>query len=340
VGKNKMKEKHTKPSFEGIKPIANPTFEEATRVAQERRNKWQSERPYVERADIKIDTQWPVTIFFIGDVHFGSVYCDYDLFQRDMKAINETPNAFVVWMSNLIDNAIPSMFGDSTMQNVMTPHDQAKAMNHLIQTMDKNGKCLGAVRSPCHEGWLWKKGGVDINEIIFANTHMPLLDNGGTLQIKLSQAEYNVALFHQFGPFNSNFNKSHAAQQMQRLVLQGKADIVALAHSHYGEVMQTFYGVGANRKDVVYVRSGSYKGNVSGILNYTPDMWIKDQRGTDGEPGGEAVMLRSDKREMLPFLNPLQALEAQKAFYYMSQIQAAGALHNLDRFLQAQRRRK
>jgi hypothetical protein len=181
---------------------------------------------------------------------------------------------------------------------------------------------------------LWKRSGVDVNELLFADTSFPKLDNGGILTIQMASVEYKMALFHKFGPFGSHFNKSHPAQQMQRLVLAGEADVVALAHSHYGESLQTYYGVGTQRHDVVYLRTGTYKGNVSGKIDNTPDMWIRDRAGTDGEPSGEAVMFRGDRREMQAFLKLETALDFHNALYVTERLTAIGVLGKINQILE------
>lgn len=323
---------HIQPDFIDVR-IPVTTFADTLKLAQVRRDEYQEKRPYQEQATVLIPTEWPITIFTIGDVHYGSVYCDTDRFMRDITMIRETPNAYMVLMSNLIDNASPRQFPDSMLANSMTPNDQAQGMNHLIRELDEEGKIIGAVKSPCHSGWLWKNAGVDMNDLLFAETHFPRLDNGGILTLSMADAQYRMALFHQFGPFGSHFNKSHPAQQMQRLVLAGEADIVALAHSHYGEALQTYYGVGSHRRDVVYLRTGTYKGNVSGKIENTPDMWIRDKAGTDGEPSGEAVMLRGDRREMQAFLKPETAIDFHRALYMAELLTAQGVIGKLNEII-------
>ncbi len=327
-----IEQEHSTPEFEGVRrPIL--TWKESLVVADARRTQWQEKRPYTESAEVTLDTGGPVTIFGMGDWHYGSVYCDTDTLRRDLNAIAATPNAYMVLMSNLIDNGNPSQFPDSMLANSMTPHDQVKAINDLVKGLDEKGKIIGAVKSPCHEGWLWKKSGVDINELLFEDTTFPLLDNGGKLTVHLPGQDYKGYLFHQTGPFNSNFNKSHNVQQMQRLLLRGDADFVMAAHNHVGEAMQTYYGVGSRRTDVAYLRTGSYKGNVSGDPVVTPDMWNRDQRGSDGEPGAESIMLFPRKRVMQTFLRPEQALEFHKAMYTMAGLEAAGIIGRVNEII-------
>ena len=331
---------HTPPEFTDVRrPVL--TWEDGLEVAKDRKKLWEEKRIYTESAHVVIPTPLPATIFTISDVHFGSIYSDMDKFQEDITMIEDTPNAYMIFLSNLIDNGNPSQFSDSMLVNALTPHDQAKAMNDLIKRLDGKGKILGAVKSPCHEGWTWKKMGIDINELLFADTQFPTLDNGGMLEVELGDVVYNIGMFHQFGPWNSNLNKSHAPQQLQRLLLQGQADVVAVAHSHTGEVLHTYYGKGTKRTSPVYIRSGSYKGNVSGVVGGSPDMWITDRAGVDGEPGGESVMLFPHKKEMAPHLKPEVAIEFQKSLYLNYQLMSLGLVGGeLDKVIASYQKRQ
>lgn len=327
-----MKIEHSAPQFVDLKDRSTD-FGKLLSVAEARRQQWQQERPYQMEATVKLDTQWPVLGTAIGDVHFGSVYCDMGMFLDHVDSIRRQPNAYIVFMSNLIDNAMPGQFPDSMLANGLNPQEQAHAFNDLVKTLDREHKVLGAIRSGCHEGWTWKHTGQDVNELLFQGTEFPLLDNGGLLHIQLPDAEYTMALYHQMGPFNSNFNKNHGLQQMNRLVQMGKPDILIGAHNHVAESMQTFYGTGTQRKDVVYLRSGCYKGNVAGVRGNSPDMWAQDKFAKDGEPGGESVMMRADRKEMLPFLKLETGLEVHRAIMDTQRLQAVGALGRIREIL-------
>src|SRR4030066_2362649 len=42
-------------------------------------------------------TTRPIVIFFIGDVHWGSIFTDHERFHREIEGIKSTPGAFLVW---------------------------------------------------------------------------------------------------------------------------------------------------------------------------------------------------------------------------------------------------
>ena len=269
------------------------TFEDGEKIMRPKRRLWKQTKMHHSNARVEIPTEYPILISPIGDVHWGSLYTDGDRFRRDIDYIADTPGMYMVLMSNMIDNALPAQYPDSMLVAGLNPEEQVASMRSIVKELDKKGKVLGAVQSACHEGWTWKHAGQDINRLLYEGLTFPVLENGGQLSIKLGNVLYRMVLFHQIGPFESNFNKTHALKQMSRMQRR-KADILVGAHKHYAEADHDYVGRGSERKDVVFLRTGTYK---------LDDRWATDRGYTGGEPGGVSVMLYGDKRRMVPFLD-------------------------------------
>src|SRR3972149_4295757 len=111
------------------------------------------------------------------------------------------------------------------LNNSIPPDQQVIRMRAIMQDLNSKGKVLAVVSNPCHEGWTWKHTGQDINAMIFGfeGRRFPVLDNGSILKVAIGKGDnyvtYNIALYHQVGPFESNFNETHALRQMNRLNL-------------------------------------------------------------------------------------------------------------------------
>ncbi len=116
-------------------------------------NRYKEARLGQKEGNIKMETDLPFTIFFIGDIHYGSIFTDNNRMKQMAEKIKETPNTYVVLMSNLIDNAIPAQYPDSMLNNAIPPDKQVLFMRNFVKELDEAGKVLGAVESPCHEGW-------------------------------------------------------------------------------------------------------------------------------------------------------------------------------------------
>lgn len=261
---------------------------------------------------VKFNTELPVTTFFVGDIHYGSIYTDHEKFEQDMAEISATPNAYIIFMSNLIDNAIPSQFPSNMLHNAIPPDKQVVAMRKVIQSLDEQGKVLGAVTSDCHEGWTAKHTGQDINALMYGyeGRNFPVLENGGRLHLEFPGADYNVGLYHKIGPFRSNFNYTHGLKQMNRLSQNGECDVIAGAHYHVGSTEEVYEGTGDHLRMNVYVQSGSYKG--TGRIH---DQWVVDKYGRSGQPGAQGVTFWANERRMMGNTNFETAIMAHESIF-------------------------
>jgi len=132
---------------------SNYDASQVLKVIKERRQLYKDHKIDQQEGHIKIKTNMPITIIPIGDIHWGSIYTNYDLFEDHRKKILETPGVYTVLMHNLVDNGMPGKFPSNTLSNGVPPAEQFKSMQSYIRELDKKGKILGAVTSDCHEGW-------------------------------------------------------------------------------------------------------------------------------------------------------------------------------------------
>ena len=264
-------------------------------VIKDRAILYEQSRIEQPEANIVIPTGLPISVVFFGDWHIGSVYTDHKMIMDKIERVKNTPNTYVFFMGNLIDNAIPAQFPDSMLSNAIPPDQQVYMMRQIAMELNAFHKVLGAVTSPCHEGWTWKKAGQDVNAMMFGfkERKFPVLENGGLIHLQVGSTKYEGALYHQVGPFESQFNETHAVRQMNRLNLNMKADFVAAGHKHVGSTQTSYEGSGDQRKLVAYIRTGSEKG--TGKLH---DIWAVGKYGNTGEPSGQTLELFPDKRMM------------------------------------------
>lgn len=293
--KGKRDWEHFTPEFVNTH-VQSEDLNDLLRQSIEVRKNYEKGRLEQNEATIKFSQDLPISIAFMGDLHFGSIYSETDEIVRKFNEIRDTPNMYVVFMSNLIENAIPSQFPSNMLNATLTPDKQVLGMRKMIEELNAKGKVLGAVTSPCHEGWTWKHTGQDINQLIFGfeDRKFPVLENGGKLLLEFPKVTYQGNLYHQCGPFESNFNETHALKQMNRLVLQMKADFVAGAHRHVNAVETVWEGFAEDRKTVTYIRTGSEKG-----INKLHDSFSIGKMGKTGEPSGPILTLYSDHRAMI-----------------------------------------
>lgn len=284
--------------------------------------------PYVDEATVKFKTDNPITIYAIGDVHFGADSSKMDLFLRDMEIIRETPNAHMVILSNLVDAFIPTHHQGGKLHSPMPTEKEAWAMNDLMKQLAAEEKVLGMVHSPCHEGWAETHAGIDLQKIIFKDTGIPMLENGGVLKMQFPNGkEFRAGLWHQ--PGQGGEGKNTASWNHHAKSRIGTTDAIMIGHSHVGEAEQAFFGEHPNRGEVALIRSGSYKGNVLNEKGGITDRFQRGHSGRDGEPGGQAVTFIPRTGQMRVHFNPLRAAEYQQKLNQFAVIESTGKMQDV-----------
>jgi hypothetical protein len=290
---------HFTPEFVGTKAqtVDVPIIFDQIAAAQKA---FQEARISQPEGRVKINTDLPIAIAHLGDLHLGSVYTDAQEIRRKFHEVEATPNVYCVFMGNLVENGIPAKYPESMTTQVIPPEQQVVMMRQMIKDLSDKGKVLAAVESACHEGWTYRVAAQDINALIFGfpERQFPVLENGGVLHLNVGGAEYTGALYHNVGPFESNFNETHAGRQMNRLRQQMQADWVAVGHKHVAAAEEVWEGTGQERKMVCYLRTGTEKG--TGV---THDLWSQGRYGVTGEPSGQMLHLWPGEKQMMTNLD-------------------------------------
>lgn len=233
---------------EGSMPT-NLTFEdfheEACRRA-EFREKVEGEKRHVE---ISIDTDKPVAIAFLSDVHAGNAGIDYELLKKTGEIIKDHPLAYCITAGDLTD----SLFFDYG-EEILNMQEQYVYMSKMLSWIGSENILAGI--SGNHDQWSRKQG--VSNYIEFSNhTQRPLLRGASFVDLKVGNVIYRLLMAHRFRG-ESLYNPTHQENRANR-ELQG-ADIIMAAHTHKpGEsvIYQPEYG-GGSRK-VVLVNGKTFK---------------------------------------------------------------------------------
>ena len=286
--------KHFTPTFLDTESQKFDT-DEAMEIVMARQKIYREERIAQMEGTVAIHSEMPVTVFMIGDIHWGSIFTNNELWEKHRKALLATPGAYVMFLHNLVDNGMPGKFPNNTLTNGVPPDIQFKVMQKWIKGLDEKGKVLGAIEGDCHEGWSWQVAGVSASNLIygFGGRKFPVLDNGGIIHLSVNDQLYNIGLWHKAGPFNSRFNPEHALRQNRRLHHESQTDVEVGAHYHNTVASSSYEGGPSHLKPVQWLRVGAYKGvpSFEGDTDYTTDKWSIDKFGTSGQPPAPSVML-------------------------------------------------
>ena len=289
-----------------IPPALAYTKKEVTRLSlhehieelKELQNK-RNERSYSqENARISINSKLPIGIVLTSDWHIGSEGTDYETWERHMELIKNEPFAFMACLSNTIDNYI---WPGGMLSELVHTSDQQEIIKQFAH--DYKNKIIAIVGSRCHEGWTSEKVGLNPNEIMFReliDDGTPWLSKGGVVEIDLNGTVYSIGLVHK-ARFHSALNPTNANKRM--MDLRWPVDISAIAHHHVANIEQTTRWEGPYKKEVVLVRTGTYK---------IKDGYSELEGFGQGQVGGAMVVLFPDTKKMVPFIRIEDGMEYLK----------------------------
>lgn len=227
---------------------------------------------------------WVVSL---ADIHWGHKDVDYDFADKLLSTVENTPDTYAVVGWNLLDAAIPSQFPDGVMWSNMTAQEQVYTFRDKLRALYDKKKLLGGIGDcSCHEGWMKRGTGWMIYRELFEGMDdVPLLKNGGYLDITVNDETYRTAHFHKT-KYWSQFNKTHGGDRaMDRIV---DAEIVFTSHIHQAAVGQTERYNPPFTKNTAVISSGTCK---------LQDNFTRGHMGKDGEKGGQGIMLWGDKHK-------------------------------------------
>jgi len=270
------------------------------RAVENRKAVYSAEKIGQMEGHVEIETDMPVTIFQIGDIHSFSMFCNQELWEQHREKVLETPGTYMMFYHNLVDNAIPARYPDNMLKNTMPPDVQFKTMQKWIKELDGEGKVLAAIEGDCHEGWSYQVAGVSASNLLYGyeGRNFPILENGGIMNVGVGEQKYSIGMWHKQGPYHSNFNPEHSLRQNRRLRREGSTDAEVGAHHHRAAASSNYVGSRHDMRPVHFVRVGTYKG-VPTVLgegeDYITDTWAVDRFGTSGEPPAPSIMAWADR---------------------------------------------
>ncbi len=279
------------PPLQEICPETAPaplTFKDAVEWNKHFQQERARETPNLhEYAAAKRDPEGTNKIYVVNfsDIHFGHADVDYDRMQSMIDAVQETPNTYCVLGWNILDMAIPAQFPDGLMWSGQTAMGQVYSFREKLRELAGKDKVLAAIGDcECHEGWSKKRGGWMVYQTLFEGIeNVPLMMNGGYLDIQTGGETYRTALFHKTR-YWSTLNKPHSGERaMDRIV---DAEIVFTSHQHRAATSTSQRYNPPFTKETAVVSSGTCK---------LKDKWLRGKVGEEGEPPGQGIILWADR---------------------------------------------
>jgi hypothetical protein len=153
------------------------------------------------------DPKRPVAITFMADLHLGDTGTAVDQFEKDLDLILNTPNSYIIWGGDLIDNHIKHL--SAMTHQAMPPSVQwAWLADILERSKDRTLAIIGGN----HEAWTSALTGFDPLVWITDRLCLPYDSDEAVVEVQYPGQTYTVAIRHKYR-YNSSANPSNSVKQ-------------------------------------------------------------------------------------------------------------------------------
>lgn len=210
-----------------------------------------------EEANIKITTNNKyVALTFISDIHLENVNTDIRQLRDDIEIIKNTPDFYVGFGGDLIDNFMVGPHKEGTVEAVIPPKQARVAAGKLFDQL--KGRLLWTILG-CHDAWDANYADYNLPEHIARKLRIPYLGHGGDVNLTLQKtgskkvADYSIHARHKYKGGSSTNGTATCKRVLTDI--NSKFDIVAISHNHFAEIkLENYLG-----KQRCFIRTGSYK---------------------------------------------------------------------------------
>jgi predicted phosphodiesterase len=193
-----------------------------------------------------------IDILPIGDLHLGSLESEYTEF---LKVIDKYSRAKLIFLGDLIDNALAESIGDVYSQTD-NPH---KTLQELLQMFTKYKERILGVIGGNHERRTWRKAGTDPVGLICEQLGIPYADDLMVVDVSLKndkalrgsrmRTNYAIAIHH--GASGGRFPEKSIRQHRYFQSMVGGVDVYITGHTHVPQASLTaIYEYDARNKKI------------------------------------------------------------------------------------------
>ncbi len=227
-----------------------PTLDEWTEEFTRRKDLREEFECLPDEVEIRIETNQPIIIATIGDIHAGGGEVDYELLRRDIRFVASHPNAYAILGGDLMD-----AFFFNPAQDMQIGSWNEQRMFSFAVLEELKDKILYMEQGD-HDMWAGRTG-TTIYEEIRSRFNIPIVRGSSRIRLNLPDVCYQIVSAHQL-PGHSMYNDVHPEMREARFGTQG-ADIYLGFHTHkkafHKQMVDSFDGC----KEQLYISSGPYK---------------------------------------------------------------------------------
>lgn len=204
--------------------------------------------------DVIIETEKPICLIFSSDVHFGSIFTDYDMLIEIWKTILTTPNTYLAINGDFIDNfelPVPKLLLAGINSQLIPPVLQRRFYIDYLESLVEENKII-AMTLGNHEEF----AGLEVYSQIYDRINIGL--NRLMVNMLVGDEEYKIALIHK-SRFNSVLNPVHSSLRELHLNYPF-VDVVVTSHTHIPSLQTYPYPKNEKGHEIVYlIKTGSLK---------------------------------------------------------------------------------
>lgn len=196
------------------------------------------------------DRGLPFVFTPIADTHIGHIGCDMGELERYMRFIHRE-DVYTACVGDMGDFFTPMRHPSGMMGDVITPDDQMLLLKRFMETYKDD--VLAVVQDSSHPDWIRQVAGIEPYRWMCMDLNIPLLNNGGMIDLTVNDQKYTVSMYHEIARYNSSFNRTHALKRMREL--DRPADVLIGAHRHIGAAEKAVH----QSDKPVFVQLGTFK---------------------------------------------------------------------------------
>ena len=201
-----------------------------------------------------------LVLVYITDVHYGSKYCDKELFKENLEWCLEQPNVYVIDGGDLMETATKDSVGAGVFEQEKIVQQQIDDVVELYQPLANKGRLLGLHRGN-HEFRVFKHSGANLTKIVAKMLNVKYFGDGVLHYFKVGKENYTLYTCHGHSGAKLPHTKIKSAIDLANMV---DVDVYVSGHVHQlSHHTRIFYRIDKRNKQVVegekhFILGGSY----------------------------------------------------------------------------------
>jgi len=226
-------------------------------------------------------------IMALGDVHFGAVNCDLELFKKNVASCVER-GMYVIAMGDMIDVALIGSVSDVYEQE-KTPDEQIYEMVDMLKPLADAGLLLGIIQGN-HEKRIVKTTSINVTVLMAKMLNTRYFGHSCFVNTRVGKQVYSIFATHGSSGARLSHSKIKAALDVFRYV---SSEIILYGHLHgYDHMTQLYHSI--DRKNHCVLEATRHAVLTGSYLRYR-DSYAEEKNLPPVQMGSPLISLYGDQ---------------------------------------------